>query len=39
MTAEDVAETLTRALKASGCDQASVVHKPLPLCDDGSHDL
>ena len=36
MKAEDVTDTLTLALKASGCDQARVVHKPRLLSDDGS---
>ena len=36
MRAEDVTETLTLALEASGCDQANVVHKPRLLSDNGS---
>ena len=36
MKAEDVTDTLTLALKASGCDQARVVHKPRLLSDNGS---
>ena len=36
MKAEDVAATLEMALKASGCDQATVVHKPRLLSDNGS---
>ena len=36
MRAEDVTETLTLALKASGCDRAQVVHKPRLLSDNGS---
>ena len=36
MKAEDVADTLTLALKASGCDRARVVHKPRLLSDNGS---
>jgi hypothetical protein len=33
MKAEDVTATLELALKASGCDQATVVHKPRLLSD------
>jgi len=36
MRAEDVTETLELALQASGCDQASVIHKPRLLSDNGS---
>jgi transposase InsO family protein len=36
MKAEDVTATLELALKASGCDQAMVVHKPRLLSDNGS---
>ena len=36
MRADDVTETLTRALQASGCGQAEVVHKPRLLSDNGS---
>jgi putative transposase len=36
MKAEDVTDTLALALKASGCDQARVVHKPQLLSDNGS---
>ena len=36
MKAEDVADTLDMALRASGCDQAKVVHKPRLLSDNGS---
>ncbi|MCK5089199.1 MAG: IS3 family transposase, partial [Hyphomicrobiaceae bacterium] len=36
MKAEDVTATLELALKASGCDQATVVHKPRLLSDNGS---
>jgi len=36
MKAEDVTETLDLALEASGCDQATVVHKPRLLSDNGS---
>ena len=36
MKAEDVTDTLELALKASGCDQATVVHKPRLLSDNGS---
>ncbi len=43
MKAGDVTDTLELALKASGCDQATVVHKPRLLSDNGSsyisHDL
>ncbi len=34
--AEDVTDTLDLALKASGCDQVHVVHKPRLLSDNGS---
>ena len=34
--ADDVTETLNLALKASGCDQTKVVHKPRLLSDNGS---
>ena len=36
MKTEDVTATLELALKASGCDQATVVHKPRLLSDNGS---
>jgi transposase InsO family protein len=36
MKAEDVTDTLTLALRASGCDQAHVHHKPRLLSDNGS---
>jgi len=36
MKAGDVTDTLELALKASGCDQATVVHKPRLLSDNGS---
>ena len=36
MKAEAVTATLDLALKASGCDQATVVHKPRLLSDNGS---
>lgn len=36
MKAEDVTDTLERALSASGCDQAQVRHKPRLLSDNGS---
>ncbi len=36
MKAEDVTATLELALKASGCDQATVNHKPRLLSDNGS---
>ncbi len=36
MKAEDVTATLELALKASGCDQAMVNHKPRLLSDNGS---
>ena len=36
MKAEDVTDTLKLALKASGCDQAKIVHKPRLLSDNGS---
>jgi putative transposase len=36
MRAEDVTATLELALLASGCDQATVVHKPRLLSDNGS---
>jgi transposase InsO family protein len=35
MRAEDVTETLELALQASGCDQATVLHKPKLLSDNG----
>ena len=35
MKTEDVTATLEMALKASGCDQATVVHKPRLLSDNG----
>ena len=36
MKAEDVTDTLELALQASGCDQATVRHKPRLLSDNGS---
>ena len=36
MKAGDVTDTLELALKASGCDQATVAHKPRLLSDNGS---
>ncbi len=36
MKAEDVTDTLELALKASDCDQATVIHKPRLLSDNGS---
>jgi transposase InsO family protein len=36
MKAEDVTATLEMALKASGCDQVTVAHKPRLLSDNGS---
>jgi putative transposase len=36
MKADDVTETLTMALKASGCSQANVARKPRLLSDNGS---
>ncbi|WP_371229938.1 IS3 family transposase, partial [Roseovarius sp. 2305UL8-3] len=36
MKAGDVTDTLDLALKASGCDQATVLHKPRLLSDNGS---
>ena len=36
MRTEDVTDPLELALKASGCDQATVVHKPRLLSDNGS---
>ena len=36
MRASDVTDTLTRALEASGCDGAKVVHRPRLLSDNGS---
>ncbi len=36
MKAEDVTATLEMALKVSGCDQATVIHKPRLLSDNGS---
>ena len=36
MKADDVTDTLKRALTASGCSQARVVHKPRLLSDNGS---
>lgn len=35
MSAEDVPDSLDRALQASGCDQAKVLHKPRLLNDNG----
>jgi putative transposase len=36
MRTEDVTDSLELALKASGCDQAKLVHKPRLLSDNGS---
>ena len=36
MKASDVTDTLELALKASGCDQATVLHKPRLLSDNGA---
>ncbi len=36
MTSGDVTDTLDLALQASGCDQATVLHKPRLLSDNGS---
>ena len=36
MKTEDVTDTLELALQASGCDQATVLHKPRLLSDNGS---
>jgi putative transposase len=36
MKAEDVTTTLNLALKASGLDQAKVIHRPRLLSDNGS---
>ncbi len=36
MRTEDVTDTLELALKASGCDQAKVAHRPRLLSDNGS---
>jgi transposase InsO family protein len=36
MKAEDVRDTLELALEASGCDRATVVHKPRLLSDNGA---
>lgn len=36
MKARDVTDTLEDALRASGCDQARVIHKPRLLSDNGS---
>ncbi|NRB33933.1 MAG: IS3 family transposase [Rhodobacteraceae bacterium] len=36
MKADDVTDTLDLALQASGCDQATVLHKPRLLSDNGS---
>ena len=36
MRTDDVTETLSLALKASGCDKADVAHKPRLLSDNGS---
>ena len=35
MRAEDVTDTLDHALAASGCDSATVLHKPRLLSDNG----
>ena len=39
MRAEDVTDTLDLALKASGCDHATVLHKPRVLSDNGPSDI
>ena len=36
LRAEDVTDTLNLAVKASGCDQVHVIHKPRLLSDNGS---
>jgi transposase InsO family protein len=36
MKASDVTDTIDLALRASGCDQAAVIHKPRLLTDNGS---
>ena len=36
MKAGDVTDTLDLALQASGCDQATVLHKPRLLSDNGA---
>jgi len=36
MKASDVTDTIDLALRASGCDQATVIHKPRLLTDNGS---
>lgn len=36
MTTSDVTNTLDLVLQASGCDQATVVHKPRLLSDNGA---
>ena len=36
MKASDVTDTLELALKASGCDQVTVLHKPRLLSDNGA---
>ena len=36
MKADDVTDTLELALKVSGCDQATVAHRPRLLSDNGS---
>lgn len=36
MKASDVTDTPDLALQASGCDQATVLHKPRSLSDNGS---
>ena len=36
MKASDVTDTLELALKASGCDQVTVLHKPRLLPDNGA---
>ena len=35
MRAEDITDTLDMALTASGCDQATVLHRPRLLSDNG----
>ena len=39
MKAGDVTDTLCMALQASGCDQATVLHKPRLLSDNGVSDI
>jgi len=39
MKSGDVTKTFNLALQASGCDQATVLHKPRLLSDNGSSDI